>query len=628
MPDLELRDVRRIFPGAPPVAALDGISLKIAQGEFVAIVGPSGGGKSTLLNLLGLLDAPSDGSYFIGGVDTAGMSDGARTKHRSDTFSFVFQAFHLLERRPVAASVELGLIYRGVKAGRRKELARDALSRVGLERFAERDTSLLSGGERQRVALARALATTAPVLLADEPTGNLDSATSATVVEYLRQVNDSGITVVLVTHDLAVAEAADRRVFVRDGRLVEQVRAPASMPPTPAPEPPPGSGAVLRRGDVLRDALGSLASRPGRTLGLVTAVAVGVGLATATTGLSQSARSQVTASFDAHANKQVTVAWSPTSFPDGWGRDGEVLVDGLDGLAGVAEAGLVDDLGPHTLQLTPQREPTNHPVVGISAMLPDAAEMEITWTGEDRVLGNDEVLLGRTLATQVGLGPLAGRPRVLLDGREVSVAGVIESSTRVPEAVAAVAVTLDDSGKLGSTGYRRAVLTTVAGAAQQVARQSAAFLDPAGELDLDVSAPVDPSTLRAEVESDVRATLLVLSLVAVIASILSLMNAMVMSVLERRQEIGMRRAIGARARHIIALVLHESALIGAAGGAAGLCLGLAAVLAITIYQHWAPVFDLVLAPLAVGVGITIGALAGLLAAVQAARIDPSAALRL
>ncbi|MFI2753969.1 ATP-binding cassette domain-containing protein [Cellulomonas sp. P22] len=628
MPDLELRDVRRVFAGTPAVTALDGVTMTITQGEFVAIVGPSGGGKSTLLNILGLLDAPTEGSYLIGGVDTAGMSDSARTRHRSDTFAFVFQAFHLLERRPVTASVELGLMYRGVKVSERARLAREALGRVGLGGFPDRDSSLLSGGERQRVALARALATTAPVLLADEPTGNLDSATSATVVEYLRQVHQSGVTVVLVTHDLSVAAVADRQVFVRDGRLVDQSPVSSGAALAASPTSPPGRGAVLRRTDVLRDAIGSLVSRRGRTLGLVTAVAVGVALVIATLGLSQSARSQVTASFDAHSNKQVTVAWPPASTPDGWGRDSETLVAGLEGLAGVTAAGLVDDHGPHSLQLSLQRKATEPTVVGISGRLPVAAEMDITWSGEDRVLDDDEVLLGRTLATQVALGPLSGRPRVLLDGREVSVAGIVESSTRVPQAVAAVVVSLRHGAAFGQTTYRRAIIMTLAGAAPQVAQQSRTLIDPADELDLDVSAPVDPGTLRAEVESDVRTTLLVLSLIAVVASVLSLGNAMVMSVLDRRQEIGMRRAIGARARHIIALVLHESALIGAAGGVVGLALGFAGILGITISQQWAPVFDVRLAPLAVGAGIGIGALGGLLAAIRAARIDPSAALRL
>jgi macrolide transport system ATP-binding/permease protein len=639
VPDLELHGVCRLFPGDPPSRALDDVTLTIRQGELVAIVGPSGGGKSTLLNVLGLLDTPTTGSYVIDGVDTTLLSSDDLARHRSDTFAFVFQAFHLLDRRPLVDSVQLGLLYRGVRGRRRRALAVAALARVGLAGAERRLASTLSGGERQRVAVARALATSAPVLLADEPTGNLDSATSERVVADLVRVHAAGATVVLVTHDPAVARVANRVVRIRDGRLDDEDAAepldPVLRDRGGAPvEPPTGRASTLRLADLVGDALASLGSRVGRSAGLATAVAVGVALAVATLGLSQSAREQVTQSFDAHENRQVTAAWVPPppggAGADGWGRSAAELAAELGAVAGVVDVGLVDDLGRIPLQATPRRTAELVPVHAMSATFPAAGALDVDWAGPDAggTLPVGGVLLGETAARLLEIGPLVGQPEVVLAGRQVAVVGIIRSSPRVPELLAAVVVPLERAGEVAPTTYRRALVTTVPGAARQVAGQVGTVIDPAGELAVDVAAPVDPRTLRDEIESEVAATLAVLSVVVGAASVVGLANAMVMSVLERRQEIGVRRAVGARARHITALVLGESVVLGAVGGVGGLALGLAAVLGVTLVRRWAPVVDPGVAPLAVLAGVVIGAAGGLVAAWRASRVDPSAALRM
>jgi putative ABC transport system ATP-binding protein len=211
--------------GQGRVLALDGVSLSIAAGTMVAIMGPSGSGKSTLMNLLGLLDTPTSGSYRIEGAEVAGLSDAARSRERRERIGFIFQSFNLLPRKSAIENVAIPLMYAGVGRAERQERARMILEQVGLgDRMRHRPTEL-SGGQQQRVAIARALINQPALILADEPTGNLDSRTGREVLGLLRQLHAAGRTIVVVTHDRAVAEIAQRIVTLVDGRIVsdEQV---------------------------------------------------------------------------------------------------------------------------------------------------------------------------------------------------------------------------------------------------------------------------------------------------------------------------------------------------------------------------------------------------------------------
>ncbi len=220
VPVVELADAVRIYDGAPPIVALDRVDLTIRVGEFVSIVGPSGSGKSTLLNIMGTLDRPTSGRVRIGGTDIAALSDRRLCALRARHLGFVFQSFHLIESASALANVANGILYRGVGRRRRVELAGDALALVGLADRVDSKPSKLSGGQRQRVAIARAIVGRPSLVLADEPTGNLDSATSAEILRLLTDLNqDHGVTVAVITHDDEVASATRRRVVVKDGRI-------------------------------------------------------------------------------------------------------------------------------------------------------------------------------------------------------------------------------------------------------------------------------------------------------------------------------------------------------------------------------------------------------------------------
>ena len=220
---LSLRDVRRTY-GQPPVAACAGVSLDVDYGEFVAIVGPSGSGKSTLLNLIGTLDRPSSGTVEIDGVDVGSLGDTRLSALRANRIGFVFQQFHLADGVNAVDNVADGLLYNGVPRSERRRRARSALERVGLGHRLDHRPHQMSGGERQRVAIARAVVGDPPLLLADEPTGNLDSTSGASIVELLHELHRQGTTVIVITHDNELAAKLPRQIAIRDGRVVGDSR--------------------------------------------------------------------------------------------------------------------------------------------------------------------------------------------------------------------------------------------------------------------------------------------------------------------------------------------------------------------------------------------------------------------
>ncbi len=218
---IELKNIYKIYSdGDSEIRALDGVSLYVSQGEFVCIVGSSGSGKSTCMNIIGCLDIPTTGEYWLNGTDVSTMGEKELAHIRNRELGFIFQQYNLIPKLTVLENVELPLLYKGLKPAERTEMAKKALQRVGLADRAKKYPSQLSGGQQQRVSIARALAGNPPVILADEPTGALDSKTGREVLEFLKQLNREGTTIVLITHDNSIADQIKRVVRIHDGKIV------------------------------------------------------------------------------------------------------------------------------------------------------------------------------------------------------------------------------------------------------------------------------------------------------------------------------------------------------------------------------------------------------------------------
>ncbi|WP_166880170.1 ATP-binding cassette domain-containing protein [Salinibacterium sp. ZJ450] len=630
MPLIELVGVSRVYGTAEaPVHALVDVDLRVDPGEFLAIVGPSGGGKSTLLSIIGALDTPTSGKYLLDGVAVPRQEGRELAALRSETFGYIFQSFHLLDQRPATDSVELGMLYQGVGAKDRAARAAEATEHIGMRDRLGARAALLSGGQRQRLAIARAIASRAPVLLADEPTGNLDSATGARVMAELTRLHRQGVTVIVVTHDSEVAAAASRVVRIADGRLTEE-RQQASEPSTRSGPTAQAASAPIRHrvrfGDLLADALASLRSRTRQSLALAGTVALAVALLVTTLGLDASTRAQVTSTFDAHANREVSAQWEPEDATSDTPAPAEA-VTAASSLAGVESAAVVSGYLESAISNgTTTRTAQVHEAGGDLA---SALRADLSWArGEGAGLPRaGEALVGASLAAQLELGPLIARPQIAIAGTTFTVVGIIDTSNRAPMLAGGV-VLGDGQAPAELTAQSRTLfIRTVAGAALQVGRQLPVALDPHAPDAYVVQAPTDPTMLRAEVQSGVRVALLAFTGLAAMIAVLTLINAIGSAITARRAELGLRRALGARRADLIGLVVAESAMLGAAGGVLGLAAGFAGILGFTVANRWLPVFDVALAPLAVVAGVTIGALASIVGAARASRVHPAEALR-
>lgn len=643
---LDLHQVGRQFGSEPAVHALVDVDLWLNRGEWLSITGPSGAGKSTLLNILGCLDRPTRGHYLIDGIDTSELSDRQRAGLRSQRIGFVFQSFHLLPYRSVLENVMLAEVYR--KGGRRgrKERALAALERVGLGHRVDFMPPKLSGGERQRVAIARALVGSPSLLLCDEPTGNLDSKSSAAILDLFQKLNQEGLTLVVVTHDETVANRSGRRVHIVDGRLTEVAAHRGDDERTEqAPEHRPQSdGKIVRSGirfrDLFDEALAGMFARPGRMVLTVLGVVIGLAALVATLGLTRTAGNRIISQFDQLAATELFVSARPGTTamvdPKAIPWDGPSRLRRLNGVVASGAMSTVD-IGDRLISSSPVKDPLNQSahkmsVYAASPGLFRAVRAELN-SGRLPDLGHSNrgqrvALLGPDAAQRLGIMGVEQLPAISIGDYLYLVVGILRDVARKPELLGSVIIPEGTArNDFGLAGPGTVVVETKIGAAYLIARQTPLALRPDNPRMLKVDVPQEPRRVKDEVQTDLDVMFLMLGALSLVVGAIGIANITLVGVMERTGEIGLRRAIGATRSHIAAQFLLESGSMGVIGGVLGASIGVLVVVAVSAYQVWTPVLDPAAPILAPLVGGAIGLISGTYPALRAANLEPVEAFR-
>lgn len=640
---LELNQVGRQFGSEPAVHALVEVDLQLAPGEWLAITGPSGAGKSTLLHILGCLDRPSSGSYFFEGIDTARLNDKERAGLRSRRIGFVFQSFHLLAHRSVLENVMLAEVYRKQSQRGRRERALAAIERVGLSHRADFLPTKLSGGEKQRVAIARALVGSPGLLLCDEPTGNLDSKNSASILDLFETLNQQGLTLVIVTHDEKVAQRASRRVHIIDGRLTELANGESKGILTRSLSPGVNKSAISRSGITLRDlldeAIAGMFARPMRTALTMLGIIIGLTALVATLGLSRTANNRIIGNFNELAATEIVVSVKsgPASVEANalpWDAPTRLLR--LNGVAAAGTLSVVDVKGAlvSSSPVTDPRSQTDFKL-SVQAASPGLfravrAELEAgrlpDWGHSQRA--ERVAVLGPGAALRLGIVGVEQLPAITIGDNLYLVIGILRGVSRQPDLLGSVIIPEGTARRdFGLARLGSVIVETRIGATSLIAKQIPLALRPDNPKVLQVVYPPEPQRVRDAVESDLNVLFLLLGGLSLIVGAIGIGNITLVSVIERIGEIGLRRSIGATKGHIAAQFLLESASQGVIGGILGASLGILIVIAVSAYQVWTPVVDPAVPFLAPLVGGVIGLLSGTYPALRAAQLEPVEAFR-
>ncbi|MCL5255964.1 MAG: MacB family efflux pump subunit [Gammaproteobacteria bacterium] len=637
-PLIRLKGITKSYQsGELTTQVLHGVDLDIEAGEFVAIVGSSGSGKSTLMNILGCLDKPTTGDYEFRGQSVAKLNPDQLAALRRDAFGFVFQNYNLLAAADAVGNVELPAVYSGRAAPERRERAKQLLTQLGLEDRLDHKPGQLSGGQQQRVSIARALMNGGDIILADEPTGALDSQSGKDVMALLEGLSREGHTIILITHDAKVAAHADRLIEIKDGHIVSDQRKPVeSAPVTPKQTPPRGKGNVLNDlGEAFTTALRSLRSNVFRTMLTLLGIVIGVASVISMLAIGQGAQQEVVDRISSMGSNLLSV------FPGAPNQRGRWSVASL-----VPEDADAIDLLPNVLAAVPelsgnqtlrragfdQQTQVNatystyplarnwHPVQGSF------------FTPEDEELTATVAVIGQTVARQMfpDTDPLG--EFLLINNVLFRVIGVMQERGASPwgQDQDDVVLVPFSTGSLRLFGQRFVRNVTVAiddtnfmhETHQQVHNL---LLERHGQEDFTIRNMASIIETQTETENTMTILLGVIAVISLVVGGIGVMNIMLVSVTERTREIGVRMATGARRLHIMQQFMIEALTVSLIGGVLGVAIGLGTTAVIgslgtPVLYATTPVV------LAFACAFLTGLIFGFLPARKASRLDPVQAL--
>ena len=640
---LELKGVGRTYPsGGEALTVLRNVNLSIQSGEFVAIMGASGSGKSTLMNLIGCLDKPSTGTYSIRGVEISTLGGDALAALRRDTFGFIFQRYNLMSDLSAVENAEVPAVYRGMPKKERMLHASDLLKELGLSERLEHYPGQLSGGQQQRVSIARALMNGGPMILADEPTGALDSQGGKEVMAILVKLHTQGHTIILVTHDSDIAAYADRLVRIADGEItsdeIQQKGVPSDSMPIDEREMNPSNarGAVL--GEALKMALRSLLHNRMRTALTMLGIIIGVASVVALMAIGNGAKQDVLERIQAMGTDLLTIERGPPAVR----ASGEVVVsflpEDLPFLANVPGAGRVDPETELSTLLRFGNQDLTVTAVGTGENFPQVHD----WPPQSGVFFSAEhvkryaqvVVLGQTVVTNLfpsNTNPLG--KYVLIGNAPFLVIGVLSrkgSTPRGDDLDNSVWLPYTTAGAriFGQRFFKHIIVRVNPGAdmTEVEAGLHSVLMHRHRKEDFNIRNMADTIATANETQNTLTYLLAAIAVISLVVGGIGVMNIMLVSVTERTREIGIRMAIGARSFDVMFQFLTEAVMVCFIGGLAGVLAGLGGGLAASALAGWRVIFTISPILIAFGSAFLTGMIFGYLPARKAAQLDPIEAL--